>query len=249
MGPEYEPFTRPMDRFRAEGYPDDPEIVDDLYRVGLSLGAPQLRCSGPAYFPAPAPAGPSVTIGASASSSAASRLFPPGGHGRGSSITYRRRGALMRVGAAAVTTGLPHAWPDGASGQGYPVLPRAAHREGPRESARYAYRGTIVGEASHPGLFDPRVGPQSGPPAADRGWSLIGPREDDPCHSSRGGSPAASSLGESRRPCRETSPACCGRCPTRPRGGRPCSLDGGSTPEASPMGKSGCGHWCFPFKF
>ena len=43
VGEEYEPCVRPMDALRAEGYPDDPEIVDNPWQVGLFLGGPQLR--------------------------------------------------------------------------------------------------------------------------------------------------------------------------------------------------------------
>ena len=39
VGPGYEPDVRPADSFRAEGYPDDPAIVDNPYQVGLFLGA------------------------------------------------------------------------------------------------------------------------------------------------------------------------------------------------------------------
>ena len=40
VDPEYEPRVRPMDALRAEGYPDDPEIVDNPWEVGLFFGAP-----------------------------------------------------------------------------------------------------------------------------------------------------------------------------------------------------------------
>ena len=43
VGPEYEPRVCPMDALRAEGYPDDPEIVHNPWEVGLFFGAPQLR--------------------------------------------------------------------------------------------------------------------------------------------------------------------------------------------------------------
>ena len=187
VGPDYEPSVRPMDRFRAERYPDDPEVVDNPDQVGLFLGAPQLRSSGPIYFPASAPAGPSVVIGASASSSGASSLFPPGGDWQGIiGHLPEGRGAGAGGGRRRDDGGHPHARPGGAPGQSYPVSPGATHREGPREGAPYAYRGTIVGEATRPGPSGPRVGTQSGPPATGRRWNLIGPREDDPSHSSRG---------------------------------------------------------------
>ena len=120
VGPEYEPSVRPMDRLRAEGYPDDPEIADNPYRVGLFFGAPQLRCSGPAYFPAPAPVSPSVTFKTPASSSGASRFFPPGGDWQGVIDHFlEERDTDVGGGRRRGDDGLPHAWPDGVSGQGW----------------------------------------------------------------------------------------------------------------------------------
>ena len=179
MDPGYESSVRPVDRFRAVSYPDDPEIVDNPYRVGLFLGAPQLCRSEPTYFPAPPPACPSVTFGAPASSSNASCLFPPGGDWQvvlaGLS---EERDAGVDGDRRRCDGGLRHARPGDTSGQGYPVSPRVAHREGQRESVRYAYRGTVVGEASRPGLVDPGVSPRSESALAGRRWSLIGPCED-----------------------------------------------------------------------
>ena len=43
--------------------------------------------------------------------------------------------------------------PAGHFGRGlfWPAIPMSIQREGPHEQSRYGYRGTIVGEASHPG--------------------------------------------------------------------------------------------------
>ena len=45
----------------------------------------------------------------------------------------------------------PETGPTGKSGCGCWCAPLGLHRAGPREGARYGYRGVIVGEASHPG--------------------------------------------------------------------------------------------------
>ena len=137
VGLEYEPSVRPMDRLRAVSYPDDPEIVDNPYQVGLFFGAPQLRRWEPTYFPTPALAGPSVTVGASASSSDASCLFPPGGAWQEVLAGLSGEHAAGRDGVRRRDDGEPlHARSGGTSGQGYPVSPRSAHREGFSESAR-----------------------------------------------------------------------------------------------------------------
>ena len=65
-----------------------------------------------------------------------------------------------------------------------PAEPRVVHREGPRESAGYAYRGTIVGEASNPGPIDPAATYRGGGPSADRFRASTGvgkPRADFAC--------------------------------------------------------------------
>ena len=49
-----------------------------------------------------------------------------------------------------------------------------------RAFGTYAYRGTIVGEASHPSSATPGVDPRSGAGPASRRWSLIVPCENDP---------------------------------------------------------------------
>ena len=248
MGPGYGPTVRPADSPRAESYPDDPEIVNNLYQVGLFLGAPQFRSSGPNYFPASASVRPSVVFGAPASSSSAVCFFPPGGDWR-QIIGHLAEGPGVGVSGdnRGGDDGSPHARPGGASSQDYPVSPQAAYREGPREGARYAYRGTIVGEASRPGPVDPGAVPQSQPPTVGHRWSLIDPGEGYPCFSGGGGLLMACPMGESRRPCREPSSASGGGDLACLREGGPRSVDGGAAPEASPMGESGCGYLFVPF--
>lgn len=53
VGPEYGYPVRPMDHFRAVGYPDDLEIVNNPYRIGFFIGVPSLRIQG-ILFPASA---------------------------------------------------------------------------------------------------------------------------------------------------------------------------------------------------
>ena len=66
---------------------------------------------------------------------------------RGESLPPARGGELGPLGGAPP----PEAGPMGKSGGGYWCAPFGLQRAGPREGARYGYRGVIVGEASHPG--------------------------------------------------------------------------------------------------
>ena len=169
---------------------DDPAIVDNPYQVDLFLGAPQFRSTGPTYFPASAPGRPSVVFGAPASSSSAACLFPPGGDWQ-ETIGHLAEGSGPRAGGDYQDggDGSPRARPGGAPGRDYPVTPQAAHREEPREGARYAYRGTIVGEASHPGPADPDAVPRGRRSTVGRRWGLVDLGEGRACLSGGGGSP------------------------------------------------------------
>ena len=72
-------------------------------------------------------------------------------------------------------------WADmGTSDRGHPLSPRGAHKDGPRESARYAYRGTIVVEASHPGPAARSIDPRCGTAPACRRSGLTESCEDGP---------------------------------------------------------------------
>ena len=85
------------------------------------------------------------------------------------------------------------------SDRDHPVSPRGAHRDGPRESARYAYRGTIVGEASHPRPTALGVDPRCEMAPACRRWGLAGSCEDGPRFPGGEDMPEASPMGESGR--------------------------------------------------
>ena len=50
---------------------------------------------------------------------------------------------------------MPEANPMSESRHGHPYSPLGQHKNGPRESARYGYKGTILGDASHPGPAPP----------------------------------------------------------------------------------------------
>ena len=173
VGPGYEPHVRPADSLRAEGYPDDPAIVDKPYQIGLFFGAPQLRRTGPTLFPPPAPGPPSVTLRVPASSSSSASLFPPGGDWQGI-IAHLAEEPGDRAGEDRQDDGgeSSRARSGDASGRDYPTAPQVMHREGPREGVGYAYRGTIVGEASNPGLADPGAVLRGRRSTAARCWDL-----------------------------------------------------------------------------
>ena len=91
-------------------------------------------------------------------------------------------------------------WADmGTSDRGHPLSPRGAHKDGPRESARYAYRGTIVVEASHPGPAARSIDPRCGTAPACRRSGLTESCEDGPRFPGGGNMPEASPMGESGR--------------------------------------------------
>ena len=156
---ECEPCVRPMDALpRAEGYPDDPEIVGNPWQVGLFLGAPQLRANqARTLFPRAAHGVHYVSFGVPASSTGPIRSHYPFYSGirdwRQEDLTQPVVDADERAedewrggddGSARPRTG-------GEPGREYPAGAQVVHREGPREGAGYAYRGTIVGEAANPG--------------------------------------------------------------------------------------------------
>ena len=220
----HEPHVRPADSLRAEGYPDDPAIVDNPYQIGLFLGAPQLRRTGPTLFPPPAPGPPSVTLRVPASSSSSAGLFHPGGDWQGI-IAHLAEEPGARAGDDRQDGGdeSSRARPGGASGRNYPSAPQVVHREGPREGAGYAYRGTIVGEASHPGPADPGAVLRGRLATAGRCWGLADLGECRASLSGWGGSPLASPMGESGRPYREAPSA-------NGDGSLPPSCEGGLSP-------------------
>ena len=167
-----------MDALRAEGYPDDPEIVDNPWRVGLFLGGPQLRANQTrTLFPRTAPGVHYVSFGVPASSTSFTNHYP-----FSSGIRDWRRedltrpvadaGGRARDGWQGEDDGSPRPWTGEDPGREYPAGAQVVHREGPREGAGYAYRGTIVGEASNPGLVGPAaVCRMAGPGACDcRDW-------------------------------------------------------------------------------
>ena len=82
--------------------------------------------------------------------------------------------------------------------QGHPVSLQGAHRDGPRENVRYAYRGTIVGEASHLGSAVPDAGPRGGAAPAYRHWGLADSCAGGPRIPGGGEMLEASPMGESR---------------------------------------------------
>ena len=92
------------------------------------------------------------------------------------------------------------------------------------------YRSTIVGEASHPGPVDPGAVPRGRRSTVGRRWGLIDLKEGRPCLSGGEGSPVASPMGESRRPCR--GPPSAGGGLACPREGGLCPPDGEASPEA-----------------
>ena len=145
VGPECESPVRPMDHLRAMGYPDDPEVVNNPYRVGLFLGAPSLHPRG-SLFPARASSGPSVNFGAPASSSDAPSLFPADGSMWREALDVLSGGHTTDQdgGHHRGDEGLPRARSGDTPDQGHPVSPQSAHKDGPRENARHAYRGTII---------------------------------------------------------------------------------------------------------
>ena len=120
------------------GGTEDPEIVKNPWQVGLFLGGPQLRDSQRTLFPRTAPGVHYVSFGVPASSTDPIRGPTP----FASRIRDWRLEDLTR----------PVAGAGDRAGIEYPLpFAQAVHREGPREGAGYAYRGTIVGEASNPG--------------------------------------------------------------------------------------------------
>ena len=158
---EYEPCVRPMDALRAEGYSDDPEIVDNPWQVGLFFGAPQLRANqSRTLFPRTAPRVHYVSFGVPASSTGPIRNHYPFSSGIGD---WRQEDLTKPVVSADDRAEDDSRGGDdesarprtsGEPGREYPAGAQVVHREGPRESAGYAYRGTIVGEASNPGPVD-----------------------------------------------------------------------------------------------
>ena len=93
--------------------------------------------------------------------------------------------------------GSSRAWTEGASGREYPAEPQVVHREGPRENAGYAYRGTIVGEASNPEPADPGVPHRGSRSSAARCCGSTGVGEPRAGHVNTGEAPLASPMGES----------------------------------------------------
>ena len=135
VGPGYEPCVRPADALRAEGYPDDPAIVDNPYQVGLFLGAPQLRGNTRSLFPPAAPGPPAVALGVPASSTGSANPFPfSSGVRDWKQITTRltadpgaRAGEDQQDGGG----GSSRARAGEASGREYPAEPQVVHRGGP----------------------------------------------------------------------------------------------------------------------
>ena len=250
VGPGYEPHVRPADSLRAEGYPDDPAIVDNPYHIGLFLGAPQLRRTVQTLFPPLAPGPPPVTLRVPSSSSGSASLFPPGGDWQGI-IAHLAEEPGARTGEDRQDGGgeSSRARTGEASDRDYPTAPQVVHKEKPREGAGYAYRGTIVGEASHPGPADPGAVLRGRQPIAARCCDCdpTDLRESRASLTSSGESPLASPMGESGCPCRRALSADGGGS-LPPACGNELGPPGrGTSPEAGPMGKSGCGYWCAPF--
>ena len=159
VGSECESPMRPVDHLWAVGYPDDPEVVNNPYRVGLFLGAPSLHPQG-ILCPARIPCGPSVTFGAPVSSSDTPSLFlAEGGMWREALAALSGEHTTGQDGPTVAMRDSSVPGPGTCSTmQGHPVSLQGAHRDGPRENVRYAYRGTIVGEASHLGPAVPDAG-------------------------------------------------------------------------------------------
>ena len=140
-----------------------------------------------------------------------------------------------------------HSWTEGASGREYPAELQVVHREGPREGAGYAYRGTIVGEASNPGPVDPTATCRlSGPGAGGcRAWPGVEGLRTGLVDA--GGALLAEPVGKSGCSCCGglsalgvvgPSPVC--RDGVTPLGGAP-------PPEAGPMGRSRGEGSCAPY--
>ena len=94
--------------------------------------------------------------------------------------------------------GLSRARPEDTPDQGHPIPTQGVHRDGPRENARYAYRGTIVGEASHPGTTVLDASFRGGATPAYHHWDLAGARAREPCTPGGEEMLEASPMGESR---------------------------------------------------
>ena len=95
----------------------------------------------------------------------------------------------------------------GAPSRAYPAGPQVVHREGPHEGAGYAYRGTIVGEASNPGLADPGAVLRGRRPIAACCRDPTGVEELRDSFTSSRELLLASPMSESRCPCRRAPPA------------------------------------------
>ena len=233
VGPGYVPHIRPADALRAEGYPDDPAIVDNPYQIGLFLGAPQLRGTGRTLFSPSAPGPPAVTLRVLPSSSGSASLFPPGGDWQGV-ITHLAGEPDARTGGDRQDGGGESSRPQTGEvpSRDYPAGPQVVHREGPREGAGYAYRGTVVGEASNPGHADPGAVLQGRQPIAACCRDPTGMEEPRGSFTSTGELLLASPMGESRCPCRRALPAigggslplACGSELSPPGGGSPPRL-------------------------
>ena len=121
--------------------------------------------------------------------------------------------------------------PGGASDRDYPTEPQVVHREGPHESAGYAYRGTIVGEASNPGPADPGAVLRMSRLIATRcrgSPDVEGPRVG---LVNSGEALLASPMGESGCPCRRGLPDLGGGSLPPTRGGEPGPLGGAPPPR------------------
>ena len=148
---------------RALNYPDDPDVGDSLFWIDHgSSGVPTLSrprsdftVNTPPPFAASRHPRPMGLDGRERWPACESEMRRDAREREEWAISFVR---ALRYGCEArrrdveaSTVGTPRS-PFGLR----PGQTQGAYREGPREVAGYAYRGTIVGEASHPGPIDCR---------------------------------------------------------------------------------------------
>ena len=224
------PASAPWTPFGPMGYPDDPAIVDNPYQVGLFLGAPRPRGNQQrTLFPPTAPGVPAVVFGVPASSKSFTSHYPFSSKVRGWQQVIARSTADAGTRAEGDRRdgddGSSHSRTEEASGREYPTEPQVVHREGPRESAGYAYRGIIVGEVSNPGPVDPAAAHRGSEQSADRCRASAGAEGPRAGLVDAGGASLAGPMGKSGCPCR-------GGLPTVRAAGLPPACGG----EMAPLG-------------